>query len=341
MLQAYIILKFSRTVAFICDILPSMNILVTGGAGFIGSHVVRTLLKKGEQVTILDNFDDFYDPAIKLRNVADLDCEISKTDLRDEHGVEQLLNRIKPEAIIHLAARAGVRPSIQNPKLYLETNVTGTLNLLEGARANDCRRFLFASSSSVYGLSKVVPFHEALPLPQTLSPYAATKLAGEQLCGNFSYLYGLQTICLRFFTVYGSAQRPDLAIHHFTDAISRGLPIKQFGNGSTRRDYTYIDDIVQGILGALAYDKERFDIFNLGESETTSLSALIALLEQSIGRSAIIEELPEQPGDMPLTCADISKARQLLHYAPTTPLAVGIPKFVEWYQQEIAEGQKK
>ncbi|MBM3857093.1 MAG: NAD-dependent epimerase/dehydratase family protein [Verrucomicrobia bacterium] len=309
-----------------------MKIIVTGGAGFIGSHVVRALLKKGETVTIIDNFDDFYNPEIKRNNIADLDCEIAPVDLRDEKEIHQLLQRIKPDAIIHLAARAGVRPSIQNPKLYLETNVNGTLNLLEGARASGCHRFLFASSSSVYGLSKVVPFHEALPLPQTLSPYAATKLAGEQLCGNFSYLYGMRTICLRFFTVYGPAQRPDLAIHRFTDAISHGEPIKQFGDGSTRRDYTYIDDIVQGVLGAMTYERELFDIFNLGENETTTLSALITMIEQAVGCKAIIEHFPEQPGDMPLTCADISKAQRLLGYQPTTPLAIGIPKFVEWHK---------
>ena len=309
-----------------------MNVVVTGGAGFIGSHVVRALLERGDVVTIIDHFDDFYDPAIKRHNIDGLDCEVAPIDLRDEKEIHQLLQRVKPEAIIHLAARAGVRPSIQNPKLYLENNVHGTLNVLEGARACGCHRFLFASSSSVYGLSKVVPFHEALPLPQTLSPYAATKLAGEQLCGNFSYLYGIRTICLRFFTVYGPAQRPDLAIHRFTDAISRGVPIKQFGDGSTRRDYTFIDDIVQGVLGAMTYEREHFDIFNLGENETTTLSALIAMIEQAVGRKAIIEHLPEQPGYMPLTCADISKARRLLGYQPTTPLAVGIPKFVEWYQ---------
>jgi UDP-glucuronate 4-epimerase len=316
-----------------------MNVVVTGGAGFIGSHVVRALLNQGNSVTIIDNFDDFYDPVIKRNNIADFseNCEVAPIDLRDEQKIHQLLNRIKPEAIIHLAARAGVRPSILNPKLYLETNVNGTLNLLEGARASGCARFLFASSSSVYGLSKVVPFHEALALPQTLSPYAATKLAGEQLCGNFSYLYGMRTLCLRFFTVYGPAQRPDLAIHHFTNAISQGQSIKQFGDGSTRRDYTYIDDIVQGLLNAMTYEGALFDIFNLGESETTTLSALIAMLEQSIGRKAIIERLPEQPGDMPLTCADISKARRLLHYNPTTPLSAGIPKFVEWYKQVAGE----
>lgn len=310
-----------------------MKIVVTGGAGFIGSHVVRALLHRGETVTIIDNFDNFYDPAIKQNNITDLDCEIAPVDIRDEQEIDQLLKRVRPEVIIHLAARAGVRPSIQNPKLYIETNINGTLNLLEAARTSNCDRFLFASSSSVYGLSKVVPFHEALPLPQTLSPYAATKLAGEQLCGNFSYLYGMKTICLRFFTVYGPAQRPDLAIHRFTDAISRGEPIKQFGDGSTRRDYTYIDDIVQGILDAMTYERKHFDIFNLGENKTTTLSSLIDMIENAAGRQAIIEHLPEQAGDMPLTCADISKARRLLGYNPRTSIEVGIPKFVEWYKQ--------
>jgi UDP-glucuronate 4-epimerase len=224
-----------------------------------------------------------------------------------------------------------VRPSILQPKLYLETNVNGTFHVLEAARLSGCHQVIFASSSSVYGLATTVPFHEELPLPQTLSPYAATKLAGEQLCGNFAYLYGMQITCLRFFTVYGPGQRPDLAIHAFTEAIMHGRPIKQFGDGSTRRDYTYIDDIVQGVMGAMTYGKKRFDIFNLGGHKTTSLAELIASLETAIGRSAIIEKLPEQKGDMPLTYANISKAQKLLGYAPQTPIEIGIPKFVEWY----------
>lgn len=311
-----------------------MKIIVTGGAGFIGSHVVRALLRRGDAVTVIDDFNDFYNPSIKRKNIADLEgaLEVAEIDLRDQQATKKIFQQVKPDAVIHLAARAGVRPSITDPKLYIETNINGTFNVLEASRNVGCERFLFASSSSVYGLSTTVPFHEGLSLPQTLSPYAATKLAGEQLCGNFSYLYGMKTVCLRFFTVYGPGQRPDLAIHSFTDAISHGRSIKQFGDGSTRRDYTYINDIVQGVMGALKYNAQQFDIFNLGENETTTLAELISALEKAIGRKAMIEELPEQKGDMPLTCADITKARTLLGYNPQTKIAVGIPKFVEWYR---------
>jgi UDP-glucuronate 4-epimerase len=230
-----------------------------------------------------------------------------------------------------LAARAGVRPSVKNPQLYIDTNITGTHNLLTAAHGKGIGRFLFASSSSVYGLAKTVPFTEDLPLPQTLSPYAATKLAGEHLCGNYAHLYGMRVVCLRFFTVYGPGQRPDLAIHKFTDSIHRGQPIPQYGDGSTRRDYTYIDDIVQGVAGALRYEGPAFDIFNLGENQTTTLSELIIEIEKALGKKAIIERHPEQQGDMPLTAADITKARQFLGYNPQTKIREGIPKFVEWY----------
>jgi UDP-glucuronate 4-epimerase len=242
---------------------------------------------------------------------------------------------VKPDAVIHLAARAGVRPSIQDPKLYIDTNITGTFHVLEAARLSGCHQVLFASSSSVYGLSKTVPFREDLPLLQTLSPYAATKISGEQLCGNFVNLYGFRIVALRFFTVYGPGQRPDLAIHSFTDAIENGRPIRQFGDGTTRRDYTYIDDIVQGVLGALSFvqgEGPLFEIFNLGENETTTLAALIRSIEKALGKKAIIERFPEQKGDMPLTAADITKARTLLGYAPHTPIREGIPKFVAWYR---------
>lgn len=314
-----------------------MKIIVTGGAGFIGSHVVRALLGAGHEVTILDEFNDFYDPAIKRANVAALPSrvEVAEIDLRHWEPVRDLFDRVRPDAVIHLAARAGVRPSILDPKLYIDTNITGTFHVLEAARLSGCRRILFASSSSVYGLAKTVPFREDLPLLQTLSPYAATKLAGEQLCGNFVNLHGMRIVALRFFTVYGPGQRPDLAIHSFTDAIERGRPIRQFGDGSTRRDYTYIDDIVQGVLGALAFSEGEtplFEIFNLGENETTTLSELIAALETALGKKALIERLPEQKGDMPLTSADITKARTLLGYAPRTPIREGLPKFVAWYR---------
>ncbi|MDD5198935.1 MAG: SDR family NAD(P)-dependent oxidoreductase [Terrimicrobiaceae bacterium] len=311
-----------------------MKIVVTGGAGFIGSHLVRRLLDEGHEVGVIDNFTDFYAPGIKRANVESFGgrAQIFDVDITDFAGVQRILAEGKFDAIAHLAARAGVRPSIEDPRGYIETNVTGTYNLLEGARAAGTNQFIFASSSSVYGLAKTVPFSEELALPQTLSPYAATKLAGEQLCGNFSYLHGMRVVCLRFFTVYGPGQRPDLAIYKFTDMIERGEAIPKFGDGGTRRDYTYIDDIVQGVLGAIAYRDEPFAIFNLGESETTTLNELIAALENALGKKAAIRQLPEQKGDMPLTCADISKARRLLGYDPRTKIAEGIPKFVEWYR---------
>src|SRR6266498_2872440 len=289
-----------------------MRILVTGGAGFIGSHLVERLLATGHTVAILDDFNDFYDPRIKHANVAGFakDVTVHHLDLRDDASVRNLFHREKVEVIAHLAARAGVRPSIQHPQLYYDTNVTGTLHLLEAARVTGVKRFIFASSSSVYGASKIVPFSEDQRLTQTLSPYAATKIAGEFLCSTYSHLYQMRVIALRYFTVYDPRQRPDLAIH-------------QFGDGTTRRDYTYIDDVIQGTLAALNYDGLPFDIFNLGESETIQLKDLIAAIENALGKKAKINRLPEQPGDMPLTCADISKARRLLGYNPTTRLSEG------------------
>lgn len=310
-----------------------MKVLVTGGAGFIGSHVCSHLLLQGHEVTIIDDFNDFYNPEIKRANIKSLGGGVSlhEGDIRDRDFVKGALSQGGFDAIIHIAARAGVRPSLLNPQLYIETNITGTHNLLAEAHQNGIGRFLFASSSSVYGLAKQVPFSEDLALPQTLSPYAATKIAGEHLCGNYAHLYGMNVVCLRFFTVYGPGQRPDLAIHKFTDSIYRGKSIPQFGDGTTRRDYTYVDDIVQGVLGALRYEGPKFDIFNLGENQTTTLSELILEIEKALGKKAIIERLPEQQGDMPLTAADITKARSLLGYNPQTKIREGIPKFVEWY----------
>lgn len=318
-----------------------MKVVVTGGAGFIGSHVVRRLLAEGHEVAVIDNFSEFYAPSIKRANVAAFADRVAvhEIDIEDFGAVNSVLAGGKFDAVVHLAARAGVRPSIENPKAYLETNVTGTYNLLEGARSASTKNFIFASSSSVYGLATKVPFSEDLPLPQTLSPYAATKLAGEHLCGNYANLFGLRVVCLRFFTVYGPGQRPDLAIHKFTDMIERGRPIPKFGDGNTRRDYTYVDDVVQGVIGAIHYAQRgetTFDIFNLGESETTTLNELIAALESALGKTAVIDQLPEQKGDMPLTCADISKARRLLGYDPHTKIADGIPKFVAWYRAKRA-----
>jgi UDP-glucuronate 4-epimerase len=311
-----------------------MRILVTGGAGFIGSHLVEKLLALGHEVAILDDFNDFYDPQIKRQNIAAVNGRVAlyHADLRDARAVNEVFHREKLDLVVHLAARAGVRPSIAHPQLYYDANVNGTLHLLEAARTVGLERFIFASSSSVYGLCKTVPFSEEVRLTQTVSPYAATKIAGEFLCSTYSHLYQMRIVALRFFTVYGPRQRPDLAIHNFTRRILNGQPIDQFGDGTTRRDYTYIDDIIQGTLASLGYEGPLFDVFNLGESETIQLKDLIVALEEALGRKAIINRLPEQPGDVPLTCADISKARRLLGYQPTTPLRAGLPRFVEWFQ---------
>ena len=310
-----------------------MRILVTGGAGFIGSHLVERLLAAGHAVAILDDFNDFYDPRIKHANIAGFakDVTVHHVDLRDGASVRNLFHREKFEVIAHLAARAGVRPSIQHPQLYYDTNVTGTLHLLEAARVMGIKRFILASSSSVYGASKIVPFSEDQHLTQTLSPYAATKIAAEFLCSTYSHLYQLRVVALRYFTVYGPRQRPDLAIHQFTRRIHAGQPIEQFGDGTTRRDYTYIDDVIQGTMAAFQYEGPTFDIFNLGESETIQLKDLIVAIENALGKKARINQLPEQPGDMPLTCANISKARELLGYSPTTKFSEGLPSFIDWF----------
>ena len=310
-----------------------MRILVTGGAGFIGSHLVEKLLAAGHDVEILDDFNDFYDPQIKRQNIASFsrDVVVHDIDLRDSTAVRSLFRSQKFEVIAHLAARAGVRPSIQQPQLYYDTNAGGTLHLLESAHLTGIERFIFASSSSVYGASKKVPFSEDQHLTQTLSPYAATKIAGEFLCSTFSHLYQMRVVALRYFTVYGPRQRPDLAIHQFTRKIHAGKPIDQFGDGTTRRDYTYIDDIIQGTMAALKYEGPLFDIFNLGESETIQLKDLISAIENALGEKAKINQLPEQPGDMPLTCADISKAKKLLCYNPSTKFEDGLPRFVDWF----------
>ena len=313
------------------------SILVTGGAGFIGAKAADLFLREGWRVGVLDDFNDFYDPAIKRANIATLpgQPEVFEGDICDPAAVERAF---APgwDVVLHLAARAGVRPSIENPDLYARTNVLGTLQVLDAAVKHKVGKFLFASSSSVYGATDEVPFRESAALRRTLSPYAATKVSGEQICSTYSSLHGLPVVILRFFTVYGPGQRPDLAIHKFTRAIWEGRPIPQFGDGSSRRDYTYIDDIVQGVRGAVDYSRAKFDIFNLGESETTSLTGLIAAIESALGKKAVIERKPDQPGDMPATWADISKARLLLGYAPQTKISEGIPKFVEWFRTTVS-----
>jgi UDP-glucuronate 4-epimerase len=313
------------------------KILVTGGAGFIGSHLVDRLLGENEWlVTVVDDFNDFYSPEIKRQNIAGFglnpDFKLYQTDIRDEEGLRKIFAENNFDCIAHLAGRAGVRPSLSEPKLYAETNINGTLNLLELAREFGVKQFVFGSSSSVYGINAKVPFSEDDRIHQPISPYAATKAAGELFCHTYTHLYDIRTVCLRFFTVYGARQRPDLAIHKFTKLISEGRPIPMFGDGSARRDYTYVDDIIQGVRAAIDYDKSMHEVFNLGESETTELKRLIELIEESLGKKAIIDHQPMQPGDVPITYADISKAKKLLGYNPTTKIEEGIPKFVEWFR---------
>jgi UDP-glucuronate 4-epimerase len=316
-----------------------MHYLVTGGAGFIGSHLVEALLKQGHEITVIDDFNDYYAPRIKHQNLAASLSKITlvEGDIRDAILVERTFAKGKFDGIIHLAARAGVRPSIQSPKLYFTTNIDGTFNLLDACRYHGVKNFIFASSSSVYGVNEKVPFSENDPLTRTISPYAATKLAAEQICSNYSHLFGIRCMCLRFFTVYGPRQRPDLAISKFTKKILSDSPIQQYGDGSTARDYTYIEDIVGGILAAIDYYDSSFEVFNLGGSATTSLSELIKMIEGACGKEARIEVVGDQPGDVPRTFADVSKATKLLDYSPKTPIADGIKKYVEWFKS-IARG---
>jgi UDP-glucuronate 4-epimerase len=314
------------------------NILVTGGAGFIGSHLVDRLLSEGQwQVSVIDDLNDFYDPAIKLANASkhekNSNYQLFKTDIRDQRALKKVFAANGFDCIVHLAARAGVRPSLDQPLLYAETNINGTMNLLELARENEIKQFVFGSSSSVYGLNAKVPFGEDDPIRQPISPYAVTKAAGELICHTYTHLYGIRSICLRFFTVYGPRQRPDLAIHKFARLISEHKPIPVFGDGTTRRDYTFIDDIIAGVRGAIDYDKTDYEVINLGESRTVELRELISLLEKELGKSAQIDRQPLQPGDVPQTFADIAKARRLLGYNPQTQIEEGIHAFVRWFRE--------
>jgi UDP-glucuronate 4-epimerase len=313
------------------------SFLITGGAGFIGSHLVERLLASGaEHITVVDDFNDFYSPEIKRSNIhqalADPRYRLEQVDIRDRAALDIVFAANQFDCIVHLAARAGVRPSLSEPQLYTETNVNGTLNLLELARINNIKQFVFGSSSSVYGINAKVPFSEDDPIRQPISPYAATKGAGELLCHTYSHLYGLRCVCLRFFTVYGPRQRPDLAIHKFARLISDGKPIPVFGDGTTRRDYTYVDDIIAGVTTAIDYDKSDYEVINLGESRTVELRELIALLEKELDMPAIVDRQPVQPGDVPQTFADIEKARRLLGYNPQTQIEEGIQRFVQWFR---------
>ncbi|MFN0121605.1 MAG: GDP-mannose 4,6-dehydratase [Blastocatellia bacterium] len=308
--------------------------LVTGGAGFIGSHLVERLLADpATSVVVVDNFNDFYNPEIKRANIAahlkNPAFRLVEADICEYDKLRRLFMEDLYDGIIHLAARAGVRPSLSQARLYQQVNEGGTLNLLEMARLHNIKKFVFGSSSSVYGPLATPPFREDAPL-MPISPYAATKAAGELMAHTYSHLYGLQVVCLRFFTVYGPRQRPDLAIHKFARQIAGRSPIPVYGDGGSERDYTWAGDIVDGIMAALAYEATPFEVINLGESHTISLSRLIELLESTLGVQAIIDRRPEQPGDMPRTHADIGKARRLLGYNPTMPIETGIVKFVEW-----------
>ncbi|MFL6255720.1 MAG: GDP-mannose 4,6-dehydratase [Pyrinomonadaceae bacterium] len=315
------------------------NVLITGGAGFIGSHLVARLLDEGAwRVTVLDDFNDFYDPALKRRNVEPHlgreEFTLREADIRDRAALDEIFKETHFDVVVHLAARAGVRPSLAEPVLYTETNIDGTVNLLELSRAHGVRQFVFGSSSSVYGENEKVPFAEDDPVNRPISPYAATKAAGELLCYTYSHLFGLRCVCLRFFTVYGARQRPDLAIHKFARLISEGRPVPVFGDGTTRRDYTYVEDIVAGVRAAMDYEASDYEIINLGGSRTVSLSELISLLERELGRKARLDRQPPQPGDVPQTFADVSKARRLLGYDPQTPIEEGLRRFVEWFKEE-------
>ncbi len=309
------------------------RVLVTGGAGFIGSHVCEKLLARRDSVVVLDNFNDFYDPRIKRRNAAALrGAQIVEGDLRDRALIDRLFAEGRFDGLIHLAAMAGVRPSVQDPLLYEEVNVRGTLNLLEALRRRPDTKFVFASSSSVYGANDQVPFKEDDDIQRPMSPYAATKRAGELFAYTHHHLFGIPTTCLRFFTVYGPRQRPEMAIAKFVAAVDRGIAIPFFGDGSTRRDYTYVDDICDGVL--LALDRcKGYEIYNLGESATTSLSELVSQIGKLLGKEPKLDRQPMQPGDVAITYADVAKARAKLGYAPTTPLAAGLARYVAWYRE--------
>jgi UDP-glucuronate 4-epimerase len=318
------------------------NILFTGGAGFIGSHMVDLLLAEGGwRVTVVVDFNDFYDPSIKRGNLRahqpNERYQLVEADIRERNALAQAFAATNFDCIVHLAARAGVRPSLSRPALYVETNINGTLNLLELARSHGVPQFIFGSSSSVYGINSKVPFSEDDPIFNPISPYAATKAAGELLCHTYAHLYDMRIVCLRFFTVYGARQRPDLAIHKFARLIDAGQPIPVFGDGTTRRDYTYIDDIIAGVRSAIDYDATRYEIINLGESRTVELRELISLLESALNRHAVIDRQPPQPGDVPQTFADVTKARRLLGYDPRTQIDEGIRRFVEWFRKSRSD----
>jgi len=320
-----------------------MKILVTGGAGFIGSHVCEALIEKNYSVIVYDNFNDYYPPEYKKENVRLFgnSAKIIEGDIRDTTTLELCFSNHQIDAVIHLAACAGVRPSIEDPSLYMDVNLCGTTQILECMKKYEVKKLLFASSSSVYGNNSKVPFCENDPVDNPISPYAATKKAGELLCHTYHHLYGINIACLRFFTVYGPRQRPDLAIRKFTELIYNNEPIPFFGDGSMSRDYTYIEDTVSGILLALDWVSEganKYEIFNLGESYTVSLNEMVKTIECVSGKSAKLNKLNVPSGDVKLTCADINKSKNILGYKPNTPFDEGIKKFIVWYETKRLKG---
>jgi UDP-glucuronate 4-epimerase len=315
------------------------TVLLTGGAGFIGSHVAEALLARGDRVVVVDNFDTFYDPAIKRRNIAkalgNANHLLVEGDIRDERTLARAWAHAPFHGVIHLAARAGVRPSIQEPMLYDDVNVRGTTMMLELARRFPSGHFVFGSSSSVYGSTSPIPFRESEPADRPSSPYASTKRANELACHAYHHIYGMDIACLRFFTVYGPRQRPEMAIHKFTRQIDNGEEVELYGDGSSQRDYTFVADIVDGVLRAL--DTPRgYRIYNLGTTATTPLARLAEMIAERVGRPLRVRHLPEQAGDVPITYADVSRARDELGYRPTTPIATGLTRFVEWYRALVS-----
>lgn len=320
------------------------TILITGGAGFIGSHLSERLLKEGNKVFIIDNFNDYYDPKIKRNNVEEVkktclvnnisldNYKVFEGDIRDNNFLKEVFTN-KIDSIMHLAAMAGVRPSIQNPSLYYDVNITGTVNLLERCRENNIKQFVFASSSSVYGNNEKIPFSESDRVDNPISPYAATKKSGELLCHTYHHLFDMNIACLRFFTVYGPRQRPDLAINKFTTLIMEDKEIPFYGDGTTSRDYTYVEDIVSGIVSSINYvnkEEKVFEIFNIGGDKTVSLNEMVETIEEVLGKKAKLNRLPMQPGDVNRTCADISYSKKMIGYNPQTSFKEGIRKFIQW-----------
>ena len=314
-----------------------MTILITGGAGFIGSTLADRLIKNNK-IIVIDNFNDYYDVSIKEKNVSvslnNPNYKLYRGDICDVDLIKKIFDENKIDCVVHIAARAGVRPSLENPLEYIRTNIYGTTNILEQMRLHDVKKLVFASSSSVYGNCLAEKFSEDLKVTEPISPYAATKSACEQMIYTYSKLYEIQSVCLRFFTVYGPKQRPDLAIRKFTELIEQDKPIPVYGDGTTMRDYTFIEDIIDGICSAIKYDKTPYEIINLGGGSPVTLNEMISTIEKILGKKAIINRLPMQKGDVNKTVSDISKARNLLGYNPKTSFEEGIKKFVEWRKHQ-------